>query len=123
MKLTNRQVIDSAIALGVLSGVQLPVKPSYHISRALRKIKLALTDYDKVRVSLVNKHAKKDADGVPVPAASVDELESPKEFTAEHDELLDIEAEVDVSTVSIASFGDAKIMPSTLAPLDWMLTE
>ena len=103
---------------------KLPVKPSYRLSKLVKKIESEMKHYQEERTKLLEKHCKKDEKGKPVIEKDVYQgIEGNELFAKEHTELLSCECELDMMPVSITELGDAKISPNDMAVMDKFFIE
>jgi hypothetical protein len=109
---------------------ELPAKPSYWLGRFLNKLSPEMETFEKARVSLVTKHAKKDDEGKPM-----FKLNDKGEKTNEYD-VADMEAfqkeflvlaeqefEIEFNPIKLADLGDIKLKPIVLARLSKIIEE
>lgn len=124
MKLTNLQILESLQALQSLGAVSLPVKASFLVGRALRKVLEASKDCDSARQKLLEKHWRLDAQGQRLPLTDGHvPLRDTAAFLAEERELHAIEVELALQTVPLDGLGELSLAPNVLAALDWLITE
>lgn len=109
-----------------LASLDLPAKASYAIKKALRKATDEFKDLDAARTALVEKYAKKDADGKAVPTEDGRgvQLTDPEAFTRDFQELLAQDVTLQgVWTVTYVELGDAKVSARDLELLDAFVKE
>ena len=93
---------------GILD-IELPVKPAYWLARILNKMNQEAEPFEKARVNLVLKHAKKDKDGKPIfvkdaegkPTNDIDIVDI-GEFNKEFLVLANEEFEIDFKPIKLA---------------------
>jgi len=109
---------------GILD-IELPVKPAYWLARILTKMNQEAEPFEKARVNLVMKHAKKDKDGKPMfikdkdgkPTNDIDVADI-GEFNKEFSVLAEEEFDIDIKPIKLEDLGDIKIKPVILAKLE-----
>ncbi|MCC7575003.1 hypothetical protein KO361_05405 [Candidatus Woesearchaeota archaeon] len=124
MKLKNRVVIEAIPALNNLSDVKLPVKTSYVIAKNIRELSKILEDIEKIKKQVFDKWVEKDKDGNPISEGNkegVFKLKKNNEFNKEMNELLDIENDVNISTVTLDDLEGVDLTPGTIMSIDWMI--
>lgn len=99
MKLQNKKILDFVNAN--LVGKKLPVKLAYALSVNMEAIKPALTAYNEQRLKIVEKYAKKDEEGKPLSDNGCYIFDDIAGWNDSISELLEAEAEVNITTVSI----------------------
>ena len=125
MKITNRKLVDGISLVRQVAQKQLPVKVSYTLSRNIDHIETALKPYEKERQKLLDQYAEKDAhgklqlrpDGITVKFRDEDGWK--KDF----DELLDIEADVDIRKIKLGDLGSASFSAAELTAIEYMIEE
>lgn len=63
MKVILKEILEGQEVLQKLSQQPLPGRAAFQIGRLLKKLEEVLTSYNDVRLKLVEKYARKDADG------------------------------------------------------------
>ena len=109
---------------GILD-IELPVKPAYWLARILNKMNQEAEPFEKARVNLVMKHAKKDKDGKPIfikdkdgkPTNDIDVADI-GEFNKDFLVLAEEEFDIDIKPIKLEALGDIKIKPVILAKLE-----
>lgn len=104
---------------------ELPVKPSYWLSRIAIKLDSELKAFEGARVKLVIKHAKKDEKGNPIvlkdksgkPTRNYDVTDMDA-FNKEYDELAEQEIEININPIKLDALGDINLKPVILAKLE-----
>ena len=100
MKLSNKKMIEFAKV--DFASKKLPVKLAYALSLNIEAVRSALKVYDGQRMKLVEEYAKKDTDGKPVIEDNNYVVEDVAKWMAAIDELLATEAEVTITTITLA---------------------
>lgn len=128
VKLTNREVLESALALAELSKIKLPAKTAYAVAKALNK----LADLEKpvrvVQKGLWEKYGEKDETGnlkinkengtFSIPAANGEA------FLKEHNELLEEQNDVSgIRKLKLSELDGASFEASLLIHLDWFVAD
>ena len=108
----------------------LPVRLAYAIKKNMAAVQEAASAYTAEREELIRRYAKKDENGEIMTEDDCYVMEDKERFGKDMSELLNIETEVEIHTVSISVVEkcdeDAKYDPLTMAELDvidFMLTE
>lgn len=99
MKITNRQIINFLNTN--VGGKQLPIKLAYAIAVNIEAIKPALEAYNKKREDLIEKYAEKDEKSKLVIENGNYIFEDAAGWNEAITELLDAEAEVNITTVPV----------------------
>lgn len=99
MKLQNKKILEFANVN--FAGKKLPVKLAYALSVNVEAVKPALTAYNEQRQKIVEKYAKKDEEGKPLTDNGCYIFDDIAGWNDSISELLEAEAEVNVTTVSI----------------------
>jgi hypothetical protein len=117
MKISLAQIVNSQEALQRLAAEKLPVKLSYAIARAMRKIQPELEQYEKTRADLI-----KDKYGTAREGGYQVEPENIEPFTKELIELQSVEVELDVWPIRLADFYH-DMTAADMFVLDWLFTD
>ena len=113
---------EFSIAYRKLMEADLPIKTAYK----LKKMTASITDeqrrYDELRKQLLEKLGEKDDKGeLKIENGIVMLGENEEAYVTEHQELLDIDLELPV--ISVSDLGDAKISVTDLMILDDIVSE
>lgn len=124
MKIKAGDLRNKGIGLIEILKIELPVKPSYWLARIANKIDPEIIAFEKARMGLVRKYAKKDLKGNPIflkdeNGKPVNEYNIPnlEEFQKEYDELSAQEIDINIDPIKLGALGDIKIKPVILAKL------
>ena len=104
MKLTNTQVITFLNGLSELQNKKLPIKVSFSIIKNMKAMETVATAYEAERNKIVEQYAKKDENDNPVIEDNryiFQNEEAQKSYTSEVTELLEIENDIDIQTVTL----------------------
>jgi hypothetical protein len=104
MKLTNTQVITLLNGFSELQNKKLPVKVGFAITKNMKVMESSASAYESERSKIVGKYAKKDENGNPVVNNGRYVFGNQKDqdgYTQEVNELLEIENDVDIQTVTL----------------------
>lgn len=127
IRLTNREILESAAALASLGQVKLPAKAAYAVAKAANKIGDLEKTIRGVQRTLWDKYGEKGEDGklkvdsnnmFVIPAANS------ADFIKEHNELLEVPNEIHgLRQVTLTELKDATVEPSVLMHLDWFIKD
>ncbi|PRR84736.1 hypothetical protein [Clostridium luticellarii] len=125
IKISNQEILKKVDAFNSIVKKQLPVCASYAISKNIEAFNREIEFYNKERKKLVDKYSKKDDKGKTVKSKKGEiTLEKPEEFQKEHEELLNIETEIEVCTCTIANLGDKEpFSPAEITAINFMLED
>lgn len=111
--------------LSEILGKELPVKPSYWLARIATKLDSELRAFEKARVNLVIKYARKDEKGNPIVKKDKDgkptrdyDVPDMDAFNKEYDELAEQEIEININPIKLDALGDINLKPIILAKLE-----
>jgi len=103
-------------ALQRLAALELPAPIAFKVARVVRPLSAELQAYEEQRVRLVQKFGEQQgSQAVVLPNRMA-------EFSTEHQELLDVEINVEVARLSPGILGELVITPGDLLAL-WFLFE
>jgi hypothetical protein len=109
---------------------ELPVKQAYWLARFLNKLDSEEKAFEKARINLVTKHAKKDDKGKPLfkkdkDGKDLNEYDIPDldAFTKEFELLIEEKIEIEFTPIKLSDLGDIKIKPIVLAQLEKIIIE
>lgn len=100
MKLKNGEIVRIFNRIGEVKKKRLPVRLGFAINRNVSSLENFAMDYDKVRKEILTKYCVKDENGNPVIEGDEYALSDRKSYGEEMTELLHIENEVQMHTVS-----------------------
>lgn len=115
----NREIIEHINALGNFTKEKLPVKLSFAIVKNFNKLQMAYKDYDESRKALLDEYSEKNEKGEIIPDKIADE--NIEKWNKEINELLDIEVDVDIHTVSIDVIENLQLSVSDVAAIEFMI--
>ncbi len=121
MKLKNRDIVNFINGCAVLRAKKLPVKIGYAINRNIIILSEAAEAYNSAREKIIKEHAKKDSKGEPIVRDDRYVFEDEQAFNKDLEELLSIDTEVNLHTISekdIEKCDDSRYDALTLADLD-----
>ena len=121
MKLKNRDIVNFINGCAVLRAKKLPVKIGYAINRNIIILSEAAEAYNSAREKIIKEHAKKDSKGEPIVRDYRYVFEDEQAFNKDLEELLSIDTEVNLHTISekdIEKCDDSRYDALTLADLD-----
>lgn len=115
MKLTNRVIFTSVESLKKLNNLELPVKVAYAVKKNVDALDIQIKFISERRNEIIERHGK---DG----KIEVTNKEAVLAFNMDFNDVLDIEEDIEIKTISIDELGDAKLSSSDLDALSFMLT-
>lgn len=126
MKLTNKKILNDAMAIGTISNKELPIKVSYALAKNIAKLDKEIEIYNKERQKLIDKYSVKNADGKTV----IDENNQIKiqdkfldDWNKDIKELQDIEVEIDIHKFKLEELNGYNMTPAELMAINYMLEE
>lgn len=130
MKMQNKEIVDFLNTCVSMKNKSLPVRLAYAIKKNVAAVQEAASAYTAEREELIRRYAKKDKNGEIMTEDDCYIMEDKERFGEDMSELLNIETEVEIHTVSISVVEkcdeDSKYDSLTMAELDvidFMLTE
>lgn len=127
IKLTNREVLESAAALATLSQVKLPAKAAYAVAKAVSRLAELEKTIRGVQRNLWDKFGEKDENGklkVTPEGTFVVPAPSTADFLKEHNDLLAETNEVSgLRQITLTELNDASFEPAALVPLGWFVKD
>ena len=130
MKMQNKEIVDFLNTCVSMKKKSLPVRLAYAIKKNVAAVQEAASAYTAEREELIRRYAKKDENGEIMTEDDCYIMEDKERFGEDMSELLNIETEVEIHTVSISVVEkcdeDSKYDSLTMAELDvidFMLTE
>ena len=129
MKITNREIVKIFSRIRTIEEKKLPVKLGFAINKNVKAMKGTAESYDAERTKILDKYGQKDEDGQLEISGDEYVLTDKKAYAAEMNELLGIESELQVHTVTIDDISrcdedkfDA-LTPGELEILEFMIEE
>ena len=104
-------------ALQRLISLELPAAIAFKVARVARPIQAELQNYEQQRVALVRRLGEEKDGQTTVPPSKF------VEFNTEHQALLDVELELDITPLSPDVLGEASITPADLMVLQFLFEE
>lgn len=130
MKMQNKEIVGFLNTCVSMKNKSLPVRLAYAIKKNVAAVQEAASAYTAEREELIRRYAKKDENGEIMTEDDCYIMEDKERFGEDMSELLNIETEVEIHTVSISVVEkcdeDSKYDSLTMAELDvidFMLTE
>ncbi len=130
MKMQNKEIVGFLNTCVSMKNKSLPVRLAYAIKKNVAAVQEAASAYTAEREELIRRYAKKDKNGEIMTEDDCYIMEDKERFGEDMSELLNIETEVEIHTVSISVVEkcdeDSKYDSLTMAELDvidFMLTE
>ena len=121
MKLKNRDIVNFINGCAVLRAKKLPIKIGYAINRNIIILSETAQAYNSAREKIIKEHTKKDSKGEPIVRDDRYVFEDEQAFNKDLEELLDIDTEVNLHTISeedIEKCDDSRYDALTIADLD-----
>ncbi|WP_373205269.1 hypothetical protein [Clostridium tertium] len=122
MKLSNEKLVNSVGVLNKLTGMELPIKLSYALSKNITKIDRELIIYNKERQKLIEKYGAKDEEGKlnNREDGTIDIVDT-ENWNKDLRELLGIENDIDIHVIDLENIdSDINITPGELMLTDYM---
>lgn len=122
MKLSNEKLVNSVGVLNKLTGMELPIKLSYALSKNITKIDRELIIYNKERQKLIEKYGAKDEEGKlnNREDGTIDIVDT-ENWNKNLRELLEIENDIDIHVIDLENIdSDINITPGELMLIDYM---
>lgn len=129
MKIKNSEIVRIFNQIGEIKKKRLPVRLGFAINRNVSSLESVAMDYEKARREIFLKYCKKDENGNPVIEGDEYVLSDRKSYGEEMKELLRIEDEVQVHTVSFEEIEKCdldkfdSLTPEELELLTFMIEE
>nr|DAR43362.1 MAG TPA: Protein of unknown function (DUF1617) [Caudoviricetes sp.] len=121
MKLKNRDIVSFINGCAALKEKKLPIKIGYAINRNIIALTEAAEAYNMAREKIIKEYAEKDSKGELVIRDDYYVFKDKQAFNKDLEELLDIDTEVNLHTISkkdIEKCDDSRYDALTLADLD-----
>ena len=122
MKLSNEKLVNSVGVLNKLTGMELPIKLSYALSKNITKIDRELIIYNKERQRLIEKYGAKDEEGKlnNREDGTIDIVDT-ENWNKDLRELLEIENDIDIHVIDLEKVNvDINITPREIMLVDYM---
>ena len=129
MKITNGQIVNIFNGVPKIMKKRLPVKFGFAISKNMAAMQSAAESYDAEIVKLLEKYGKKDESGQFMKDVKEYILSDKQAYTDEVKELMDIENEIQIHTVSMDEIEKCDsekfdaLTPAELSLLEFMIFE
>ena len=129
MKITNRQIVNIYNNIGVIRNKNLPIKLGFAINRNMKAMETIAESYSAEQKKILDRYCEKDEFGQFRTEGDEFVLSDRKAYAKEIGELLAIESEVQVHTVSIEEIEKCDsgkydaLTPNELALLEFMIEE
>ena len=128
MKITNREIVKIFNGIRTIEEKKLPVKLGFAINKNVKAMGIAEA-YDAERTKILDKYGQKDEDGQLEISGDEYVLTDKKAYAAEMNELLGIESELQVHTVTLDEIEKCDtekfdaLTPGELEILEFMIEE
>lgn len=122
MKITNQVLFASVPSLQALANESLEIEATFTVAEALRKIQEALTTFTKLRNEAIKEGCKKDEAGNPLTVeGNADQVQITDECVSTLERLANCEADVAIEQLPLSLFKGAKLKPSDMTNLLWLI--
>lgn len=129
MKITNREIVKIFNGIRTIEEKKLSVKLGFAINKNVKAMRGIAEAYDAERTKILNKYGQKDEDGQLEISGDEYVLTDKKAYAAEMNELLGIESELQVHTVTLDEIEKCDtekfdaLTPGELEILEFMIEE
>lgn len=129
MKITNREIVKIFNGIRTIEEKKLPVKLGFAINKNVKAMRGIAEAYDAERTKILDKYGQKDEDGQLEISGDEYALTDKKAYAAEMNELLGIESELQVHTVTLDEIEKCDtekfdaLTPGELEILEFMIEE
>lgn len=130
MKVKVRELRNMSAGINEKITEKLPAKTAYRLFRFLNKLTSEINAFEKARVNLAIRYAKKDKNGKPLMEKDKDGKDINKydildkiAFEKEYMELTNEEIEIDWEPIKLADLGDVKLSILDLIKLGKIIKE
>lgn len=129
MKITNREIVKIFNGIRTIEEKKLPVKLGFAINKNVKAMRGIAEAYDAERTKILDKYGQKDEDGHLEISGDEYVLTDKKAYAAEMNELLGIESELQVHTVTLDEIEKCDtekfdaLTPGELEILEFMIEE
>lgn len=126
MKLTYLTLSNASAALNEIVSQQMNYRTSLKISKNIKAVQEALTDYQEEMNKLMDKYVEKDENGNFVQTADNPGFyklvpETVDDFNRDRDELNHFEVETEIYKISPEEMEQIKISPSAIVSMEFMI--
>lgn len=121
IKIKLGELVNSTEVLQKLSQTELKAKLSWSVTKLLKAADKEMQDFNEARMNLIQKYGEKDENGelitdenknCKIPEAGL------QEFSAELNELVETEIEINVNPLNIDDLEDKEFTPAEMAILE-----
>ena len=106
IKVKIRNILDANDALTRLSQNTLPIKTSYDIAKVLNRVREEVRIYDTERIKMLEKHGTLNEEKTEYVFETPEKMQA---FQKEHNELMDVDVEIDVKPIVLKSTDNIRI--------------
>ncbi len=126
MKLTYLTLSNASAALNEIVSQQMNYRTSLKISKNIKAVQAALTDYQEEMSKLMSKYVEKDENGNFVQTEDNPGFyklvpETVEDFNRDRDELNHFEVETEIYKISPEEMEQIKISPSAIVSMEFMI--
>ncbi|MCI8793299.1 MAG: hypothetical protein HFG38_10965 [Eubacterium sp.] len=126
MKLTYLTLSNASAALNEIVSQQMNYRTSLKISKNIKAVQAALTDYQEEMNKLMDKYVEKDENGNFVHTEDNPGFyklipETAADFSRDRDELNHFEVETEIYKISPEEMEQIKISPSAIVSMEFMI--
>lgn len=123
IKVTNKVLVESKDAIAAFGSLNLPAKPLFMVTRAIRFVRTALGDFQEACNKLNARFGEKDETGKLKEADGRVKIADMQGYLKEIEALLLEEVTLDIRKVSAKALGDITFNGNMLAILDWLIDD
>lgn len=125
IKVTLNDIITNNNLFREIHGKPMPARTAFKVARLIRELDKENEMFDKQRIDIVTRYAKRDENGDMVEENNQVLIDDDKmqQFQDEFNALLDTEVEVNAEKLDIEDLGDIELTPKQIMNLEKFINE
>lgn len=118
MRLLNKTIVNSKEAIKKIKETNLPIRQSCAISKTCKSLEEQVNFIEEQRVELIKKYGVEKEGGYTIEASDQEAVEK---YVSEYNELLNLEEEIDVRTLSIDDLESIYLTPQEFSTVEFII--
>ena len=124
MKLTNKQIVESRVAIQKVLSQDLSVRTQFKLNKNVSELNKVISIYEDGRQKIIEKYCDKDKEGNPIIENGCYIFkEKNEQFNKDFNDLNDIENEVEIETMTLDELEDIKLNNAEFNAIKFLIKE
>ena len=124
MKLTNKQIVESRVAIQKVLSNDLSIRTQFKLNKNVAELNNVISIYEGSRQKLIEKYCDKDKEGKPIIVNGCYTFkEKNEEFNKDFNDLNDIENEINIEQLTLDELDGVKLNNAEFNAIKFLIKE